>query len=27
MEMLGFFSGAPAEGARAIVEKRPPKFG
>lgn len=27
MEMLGFFSDAPAEGARAIVEKRPPRFG
>jgi len=27
MEMLGFFSDAPAEGARAIVEKRPPHFG
>lgn len=27
MEMLGFFSDAPAEGARAIIEKRPPNFG
>ncbi|MEO8541485.1 MAG: enoyl-CoA hydratase/isomerase family protein [bacterium] len=27
MEMLGFFSDAPAEGARAIIEKRPPRFG
>ncbi|MGE3075231.1 MAG: enoyl-CoA hydratase/isomerase family protein [Dehalococcoidia bacterium] len=27
MEMLGFFSDAPAEGARAIQEKRPPRFG
>ena len=27
LEMLGFFSDAPAEGARAIVEKRPPRFG
>ncbi|MBE0609335.1 MAG: enoyl-CoA hydratase/isomerase family protein [Dehalococcoidia bacterium] len=26
LEMLGFFSGAPAEGARAIQEKRPPRF-
>lgn len=27
LEMLGFFSDAPAEGARAIIEKRPAKFG
>lgn len=27
LEMLGFFSGVPAEGARAIQEKRPPRFG
>ena len=27
MEMLGFFSDAPAEGARAIIEKRAPRFG
>lgn len=27
LEMLGFFSDAPAEGARAIVEKRAPNFG
>jgi enoyl-CoA hydratase len=27
LEMLGFFSDAPGEGARAIVEKRPPHFG
>lgn len=27
LEMLGFFSGTPAEGARAIQEKRPPRFG
>jgi len=26
LEMLGFFSSAPAEGARAIQEKRPPRF-
>ena len=26
MEMLGFFSDAPAEGARAIIEKRSPNF-
>lgn len=26
LEMLGFFSGAPAEGARAIQEKRPPRW-
>ncbi len=26
LEMLGFFSDAPAEGARAIQEKRPPRF-
>jgi enoyl-CoA hydratase len=26
LEMLGFFSSAPGEGARAIMEKRPPKF-
>jgi enoyl-CoA hydratase len=27
LEMLGFFSDAPGEGARAIQEKRPPRFG
>jgi len=27
LEMMGFFSDAPAEGARAIVEKRPARFG
>lgn len=27
LEMLGFFSSAPAEGARAIQEKRPPRWG
>jgi enoyl-CoA hydratase len=27
LEMLGFFSDAPAEGARAIIEKRPANFG
>jgi enoyl-CoA hydratase len=27
LEMLGFFSAAPAEGARAIQEKRPPRWG
>lgn len=26
LEMIGFFSGAPAEGARAIQEKRPPRW-
>ena len=27
LEIMGFFAAAPAEGARAIVEKRPPRFG
>jgi enoyl-CoA hydratase len=27
LEMLGFFSAGPAEGARAIQEKRPPRWG
>jgi enoyl-CoA hydratase len=27
LEIMGFFSPAPAEGARAILEKRPPSFG